>query len=167
MHAEVNNAMDRILPIDLERAQLRKSFRGYARKEVDMLLAGAAASMQQALVDNDRMRQEIEQLRAEVERTRLTENTLRDTLVLAQQAADDARNAAQKQAEAMIEQGRQSAITERSLAQQHLSELRWEIEKLKIEKNRFTDEFRSMLGRYERDLPAPTLVIVEGEAAEA
>src|SRR5688572_26263281 len=107
--------MDRILPIDLERAQLRKSFRGYARKEVDSLLAGAAASMQQALVDNDRLRQEIEQLRSEVERTRSTENALRDTLVLAQQAADDARNAAQKQAEAMVEEARQSSITERAL----------------------------------------------------
>jgi cell division initiation protein len=159
--------MDRILPIDLERAQLRKSFRGYAKKEVDTLLAGAAASMQQALVENDRLRQEIEQLRSEVERTRLTENTLRDTLVLAQQASDDARKAAQKQAEAMIEEGRQASITERALAQQHLSELRWEIEKLKIEKNRFTDEFRSMLARYERELPSPSLLVVEGEAAEA
>ncbi len=160
--------MDRILPIDLERAQLRKSIRGYARKDVDTLLVGAAASMQQALVDNDRLRQDVEQLRSEVERTRLTETTLRDTLVLAQKASDDVRNASQKQAEAMIEEGRQASITERALAQQHLSELRWEIEKLKIEKNRFAEEFRSMLARYERDLPAPALVVLEGDAqAEA
>ena len=65
--------MDRILPIDLERAQLRKSIRGYARKEVDALIAGAAQSMQQLLVDNDRLRQELDAAKAEVEKTRLME----------------------------------------------------------------------------------------------
>lgn len=157
--------MDRILPIDLERAQLRKSFRGYARKEVDALVHGAAQSLQQVLVENDRLRQDLELLRAEVERTRLAESTLKDALVLAQKAADDTRAAAQRQADAMIEEARNSAFAERGQQQQQLADLKWEIERTKVEKARFNDEFRSMLERYLRDIDPPTLTVIEGDAA--
>jgi cell division initiation protein len=159
--------MDRILPIDLERAQLRKSFRGYARKEVDTLLSGAADSMQQLLVENDRMRQEIEHLKVEVERVRQLESTIKDTLVLAQRAADDSKEAARREADAAIENARQIAVQERSQSQQQLSELKWELERLRIEKSRFTEEFRAMLERYQRELGPPALVVVDGDAMNA
>lgn len=159
--------MDRILPIDLERAQLRKSFRGYARKEVDALLSGAADSMQQLLVDNDRMRQEIDHLRVEVDRVRELESTIKDTLVLAQRAADDSKEAARREADAAIENARQIAVQEKSNSQQQVSELKWELEKLKIERGRFIEEFRAMLERYQRELGPPALVVVDGDAANA
>lgn len=158
--------MDRILPIDLERAQLRKSFRGYARKEVDTLLLGAAQSMQQLLVENDRLRQDVESLRSEVERNRLVESTLKDALVLAQKAADDTRAAAQKQAENLLEEARQAAVVERGQLQQQLSDLKWEIESVKVERSRFNDEFRMVLERYMRELqPPPSLTVIDGDAA--
>jgi cell division initiation protein len=159
--------MDRIYPIDLERAQLRKSFRGYARKEVDALLKGASESMQLTLQENERLKHEVEHLKVEVDRIRQVESTIKDTLVLAQKSAEDVRHATQRQADAMLEEARQAGLQERSSAQKELGELRWEIEKLRIDRNRFTEEFRSMLERYEREIGPPALLIVEGEASGA
>ncbi len=160
--------MDRIMPIDLERAQLRKSFRGYAVKEVDTLLQGAADTMQSLLVENDALKQEMERQRAELDRSRRQEDTLKDTLLLAQKAADDTRASAQRHADALLEEARNGALAERVAAQQAVSEMRWEVERVKAERKKFAEEFRSMLERYQRELNYPaSLTIVEGDAAAA
>ena len=157
--------MDRILPIDLERAQLRKSFRGYARKEVEALLKGASSTLQNLLVENDRLRIELEQAKAEVDRARTQENTLKDTLLLAQKAADDTRAAAQRQAENALEEARQAILAEKMAVQQQINEMTWEVEKIKADRQRFADEFRMMIERYQRDLEtSPKLMVVEGDA---
>ncbi|CAN5419107.1 hypothetical protein BH11ARM1_BH11ARM1_01900 [soil metagenome] len=152
--------MDRILPIDLERAQLRKSALGYAKKEVDTLIKGATESLQMALVENDRIKAELDQARSEVGRARTQEDTLKDTLVMAQKAADETRLAAQRSAEAIINEARNSANSQRLELEQALVDLKWEIEKLKMERDRFRDDFRSVLDRYQRDMVAETLTVV-------
>jgi cell division initiation protein len=160
--------MDRIMPIDLERAKLRKSIRGYSAKEVDKLLHDTALTLQELLVDNDHLRRELDSQKAELQRVRSQEDTLKEALLLAQKAADDTRTAAQVQASVIMEEARQSAQGERVAAQQKLTEMRWEIERLKIERQKFSEDFRAMLDRYGRDLDfLGSLTVVEGEAEEA
>lgn len=158
--------MDRIMPIDLERAQLRKSFRGYERVKVDALLTGAAESMQALLIENASLREKVEHQWQDLERTKLEENTLKDALILAQKAADETRAAAHKHADAILEEARQAALAERVSVQQQVSEMRWEIERLKSERRRFEEEFKSMLDRYLRDISTvPVLSVIEGNVA--
>lgn len=157
--------MDRILPIDLERARLRKSLFGYARKETDGLILGAAKTMEEVLVENDRLRQELDLFRLEIGRMRAQEDTLKDTLVVAQRAADDTRAAAQRTADAMIDEARLAAQSERQAAQEKLSELRWEIERLESDRRRFKEEFRHLLDRYrEEAVGEPALTILQESA---
>ncbi len=158
--------MDRILPIDLERAEIRKTFRGYDPQAVDELLRAAARTIEVQLIDNQQLREQNERQRFELERTRADETTLKDTLILAQKTADETRVAAQRHADAIIEEARQSALAERVACQQKLSEIRWEIERLRHEKTRFTDEMRDLLTRQLRQLDTsiPTLAVVEGDA---
>ena len=158
--------MDRIMPIDLERAKLRKSFRGYERVKVDALLAGAAESLQALLVENSNLREQVERQLRDLERTKIEENTLKDALLLCQKAADETRAAAHKHADAILEEARQSALAERIASQQQISEMRWDIERLRSERKRFEDEFKSMLDRYQRDISVtPIFRIVEGDVA--
>ena len=160
--------MDRIMPIDLERAKFRKSFRGYEPLSVDQLIKGSAESLQLLLVENASLREELERQRQELDRTRLQENTLKDALILAQKAADDTRAAAQKHGENIIDEARQAALAERAGVQQQVSELRWDLERLRSEKKHFEAEFKSMLDRYQRDLTVvPVLSVIEGDAKAA
>ena len=160
--------MDRILPIDLERAQLRKSLFGYRRGEADQMIAGAATTMHELLVENDRLRKELEVFRAEVSRSRAQEETLRDTLILAQRASDEMRAATQRSCDALLEEARLTAQQARQSAQEQLTELRWQIERLQADKKRFQDDLRLMLDRYRSGLnEEPSLTIVQGEATPA
>jgi len=160
--------MDRIMPIDLERVQLKKSFRGYETSAVDKLIKGSTESLQSLLIENAGLREEVERQRQELDRTRLQENTLKDALLLAQKAADETRAAAHRHAENIIEEARQAALAERIAMQQQVSELRWDFERLRTERKRFEDEFKGMLERYQRDIAVmPLLSGVQGDLQPA
>lgn len=144
------------MPIDLERAELRKKLWGYDRAEVERLINGAAKSLQEALMENVAIRQDLERLRAEVETVRRQEDTLRDVLVVAQRAADETRAVAHREAETILEEARQAAQAERNDTQRKLSETRWEIERLTTERQRVADELRVLLERHLRELDPPS-----------
>ena len=158
--------MDRLMPIDLERAQLKKSFRGYDRIKVDALLARASESLAALLIENSELREQVDRQWRDLERTKLEENTLKDALMLAQKTADETRAAAHKHAEAILEEARQAALAERVSCQQSVSEMRWEVERLKAERKHFEEDFKALLDRYQRDISVvPVLSVVEGTSA--
>jgi len=79
-----------ITPRELRDVEIRESFRGYSRDEVNELLERAAATIDAA---NERMQQLSERISAaqsETGHTRETEDILHRTLLLAQRAADEA-----------------------------------------------------------------------------
>ena len=158
--------MDRIMPIDLERAKLKKSLRGYDTRAVEELLARASQALQALLGENADLREQVEGQWRDLEKTKLEENTLKDALILAQKAADETRAAAQKHADAILEEARQSALAEKVAVQQQVSEMRWEIERMKIDRKRFEEDFKALLDRYQREMSGPTVIsVVDGAAA--
>jgi cell division initiation protein len=158
--------MDRIMPIDLERPELRMKFRGYDRASVDRLINGAAKTLQEVLMENAAIRQELERLRGEVDLVRQQEQTLKDVLVVAQRAAEETRAVAHRDAETILEEARQAAMAERMSTQQKLSETRWEIEQLRANRMRYADDFRALLERHQRELGHVVgLEVVVGEGA--
>lgn len=158
--------MDRIMPIDLERAEIRKTFRGYDPTTVDHLLRASARTIEGLLAETQQLREQNERQRFELDRTRADETTLKETLVLAQKTADETRASAQKHADAIIEEARQTALAERIACQQKLSEMRWEIEKLRHDRTRYAEEMREILNRQlrELDIQLPSLAVIEGQA---
>jgi cell division initiation protein len=152
------------MPIDLERVQLRKSFRGYETSSVDDLLKRTTDSLQSLLIENASLREEVERHKQELDRTRVQESTIKDALILAQRAADEARAAAQRHGENIIEEARQAALAERIAVQQQITEMRWDLERLRNDKKHFEADFQAVLSRYQRDLTVmPMLSVIEGE----
>jgi len=159
--------MDRIMPIDLEQPELRKKLRGYETTAVDRLLLGAAKSLQALLHENEALRLELDRQKSQLDSMRAQEQTLKEVLVVAQRAAEDTRSAAKMNAEATLEEARQSAMSEKMATQQKLSEIRWEIDRLKAERSRYADEFRSLLERHQRELAHIVgLTVVTGDAGD-
>jgi cell division initiation protein len=79
-----------ITPRELRDVEIRESFRGYSRDDVNELLERAAATLDAA---NERIQQMSERLstaQSETGHTRETEDILHRTLLLAQRAADEA-----------------------------------------------------------------------------
>lgn len=169
--------MDRIMPIDLERPDLRKRIRGYDVRAVDALLRGAARSLHEQRMENETLRERLASQTEELERVHGQERLMSDVLINAQRAADETRAAAQKHADAIIEEARLAALAERVSGQQQVSDIRYEIERLRAERARMEADTRSLLERMLRELgPAqitqavvesPTLTIIEGVADAA
>jgi cell division initiation protein len=130
--------MDRMMPIDLERADLRKRLRGYDPKTVDALRLQAAAEMELLRKELSEANAELDRLRAEVCGTRAMEETLKQALILAQKTADETRAQAHREADSIIHDARRKAAED-------LRELRMEADRLREDNAAFEASFRSTL----------------------
>ena len=159
--------MERMMPLDLEKAQLRTTFRGYDRMQVQALLQRAAKEMATLRSELDSLKNEISKQRQELEGFRTQENTLKEALVLAQRTADETRATAHKEADVIVEQARQKASGTEAQMQSNINDLRWELEKLRLERQRFLGTYRAMLETQLRDIAEMGgLAVVEGELTQ-
>lgn len=78
-----------VSPIDMRQRRFATAMRGYDRQEVTVFLTEAAIDYENALRDNDRLRQEIIRLKASLNQFRELEGSLKSTLMSAQKVADD------------------------------------------------------------------------------
>jgi len=162
--------LEKVTPIDLERAQLPRSFRGYSREAVDHILASASKQLEGQLVEIRRLQQVQRDTERDLETFRLQESTLRDAIVLAQKSADEARAVARKEAELIVEEAHLEAKEIRRSANEAVRALKWEIERLENEKADFLARFHTLLEEYRARLDAsstPTHAVLAVETPEA
>lgn len=158
--------MERIMPIDLERAQLRTRFRGFDRDQVQALLQRSAKEMSALRGDMDALTTENAKLQQEVQSFRTQENTLKEALILAQKTADDTRAAAHRESELIQERARQKASEVESQMQSRINDLRFELEQLRLEKQKFLSNYRAILEAQLRDIAEMGgYTVLEGDAA--
>ena len=76
-------------PIDMRQRKFSTAMRGYDREEVTAFLTEAAVDYENALRENDRLRQEIVRLKTSLNQFKELEGSLKSTLMSAQKVADD------------------------------------------------------------------------------
>jgi len=159
--------MERFTPIDLERTELKKSLNGYDRTQVQALLQRAAKEMSLLRGEVESLQTENAKLLRELETHRSQENTLKEALILAQRTADETRASASKEAALVVEEARQKAGDIEQQNQSKINDLRWELERLRLEKQKFLSQFRAMLEAQLRDVAElGGLAVVEGTLTE-
>ena len=123
-----------VSPLDLRQQQFRRAFRGFDKVEVTSLLLAAADDYEQALLETDRLRQELSRLEAVLKEHREHENGLKATLVTAQKLADDLKANAEEEARRIFRdaQGRSNFLLEKTRA--HLEDVEREIDGLKLKR---------------------------------
>lgn len=155
--------MERLKPIDLERAEFKKRLRGYDPVAVREILARCAREIEEQLVENREIREDNERLRAEVESFRAQEATLKEALLLAQRTADETKANAHKEADLILEGARRQAADLQRDLESKLNNVRWDLERVRLERQTFTASFRAMLEDYLRSLSEgePRLAVIE------
>lgn len=159
--------MERLKPIDLERTQLRRRFRGFDRDQVQHLIGQAANEIALLLHELGETRTDLELLRREVEGYRLQESALTEALVLAQRTADETRSLAHRDAEAIVDEARRRAEVIRRDAEAECEDVMRELERLRAEKSRFIRELRANLQAHLDGLEDRQPVIVTMPKAES
>jgi cell division initiation protein len=124
----------KVTPLDLRQQRFQTVMRGYDRGEVNAFLAEAADDYENALRENERLRQELSKAEAVLGEHRGQEKNLRNTLLTAQKLADDIKENAQQEAARIVREaeGRSELLLQRNQAR--VDEVQREIDGLRMKR---------------------------------
>nr|WP_320145623.1 DivIVA domain-containing protein [uncultured Anaeromusa sp.] len=88
-----------LTPLDIQNQEFRKTFRGYNEVEVDEFLEQVLHDYEELYRTNIDLRETTERLKSQIQYFQNLENTLHNTLVVAQEAAEEVKVNARKEAE--------------------------------------------------------------------
>lgn len=135
----------KVTPLDLRQQRFKTVMRGYDRGEVQAFLLEAAGDYENALRENDRLRQDVAKLDAVLGEHRGQERNLRNTLLTAQKLADEVKEQAQKEAGLILREaeGQRDLILQK--AQARLQDVQREIEALRMKRREVENEIEGLV----------------------
>ncbi|MGE0444888.1 MAG: DivIVA domain-containing protein [Vicinamibacterales bacterium] len=123
-----------VTPLDLRQAKFATAMRGFDKNEVSAFLLETADGYEQALRENERLRQELARAEGALAQSRELEGSLKNTLVSAQKVADDMRENAQREAALILE-----------TAQVRVEDIQREIEGLRLRRREVEAGIEAMI----------------------
>lgn len=91
-----------VTPLDIHQKQFRRALRGYDRQEVEAFLSLLAAEFEDLVKENMTLHEETRRKAEEIAEYRSRERSLQETLIAAQKASEEIREASRKEAEIAI-----------------------------------------------------------------
>lgn len=144
----------RLSSVDIHAREFRRAFRGYAPSDVAAFCEQAADSFEEMQIELAELRKESEQLRRAVEHYKAIEKNLNDALVLAQRAAEDVCSSAAREADMTIRRAENQAAEILATARAQRVELERELAELAELRERFLDDFATLLSGFARRIEA-------------
>ena len=135
----------RITAMDINNKEFKKVLRGYNADEVDEFLDSVSEEYEIVYKENSNLKEKISFLEEKLEHHVTIESTIQNTLVLAQNAAEQAKICAQKESELIIKNANDSS--QRLLDKSHSDVLKIndQYDKTKQEFAKFRTKFRSFM----------------------
>lgn len=135
----------RISPLDVRSQDFRKSLRGYDPEEVRAFLDAIADTMEDILKEKETAEADLIALKTKVEAFTEMEISLRDAMVAAQKAGDEARVNAQRNAELMIREAELEVRQRIADAKRRVDDIFRTRDTIKAEMSAFVPRLRSLL----------------------
>lgn len=135
-----------ITPLDIENKRFsKKTLNGYNPEEVDDFLDELTKCYSEIYRKVNDSEKEVEDMKTKLEHYTKIEATLQNTLVFAQSAADETKNAAQKQAEQIIKEAEGNAKQLASNLDTEIAEKKKELEDVKKQFDVYKAKMESLL----------------------
>ncbi len=135
----------KMTPLDIRKQSFRRGFRGYDQDEVQAFLEMIAEEFERLNGENIELREQEAALQSEVARYRKMEQTLQEMLHTAQQAADDVRENARKEARLMVKEAEILGNRAVEKARVQVQTIRSEIVDLKNQRDMFVARFQALV----------------------
>lgn len=139
-------------PLDIQRREFEKAFRGLEEADVRAFLHELASEWEELQVENNRLREEILDLRERTRQYADQDRIFRETLLQAQRTREDVLSTANRERELMLKEARFKADEIIRNAQTHVVELETQTRNLKLERMRYLESLESLLDRTRRFL---------------
>lgn len=135
----------KITPLDLRKPDFKRTFKGYDVDEVREMLSSAADTLEEVIRENMDLKTRLAEMNERLKNFQNLENTLNETLILAQKAGESARQASQREAEMIVAKAEVEADRMLDAARARLRELKFEIERLDEQRQSYLVKMRSMV----------------------
>lgn len=134
-----------LTPLDIQKKEFRRRLRGYCEDEVDEFLDQILEDYEMLYRQNASLKDEASHLKEETDRYQNLEDTLRNTLVLSQKAADETRANAQKEAELIRAEAQAKARILEEEGRRCLAELTTQLRELQAKVEEYKAQSKAML----------------------
>lgn len=139
-------------PLDIQRREFEKAFRGIEEAEVRAFLHEIAAEWEEVLSENQKLKEEILDSRERLRQYQDQDRIFRETLLQAQRTREDVLDGANREKELLIREAQFKAEEIIREAQQHVVEMEVQLRNLKMERIRFLRELESLMDRTRRHI---------------
>jgi len=137
-----------LTPLDVHQKEFRRAFRGYSEIEVDEFLDEIVRELEGLLKENTAYKEQLAAAGEELRHYKNIEETLQNTLVVAQEAAESLRANAKKEADVILMEARANADRLMKESQERVREVMQELESLKRERTAFLAKCKAFARTY-------------------
>jgi cell division initiation protein len=137
--------MEKITPVDIQHKSFKKALQGYERADVDKFLDEIIETLEDEAQQRAALEAEIADLKERVSHFKAIEESLQNTLVLAQRTADEVKASAHKEADLIREQARLANEREIAGYSNTISDVRREQQRALEATEKAKSELRSLL----------------------
>ena len=135
----------KLTPMDISNKEFKKGFRGYDSDEVDEFINDVIENYEELYKENSRLKENLSRVNEKLEHYVKIENTIQNTLLLAQNAAEQARESSQKESDMILKNANESAKRIIDKAHNDVISINDEYEKVKQEFIKFRAKFRNFM----------------------
>lgn len=135
----------KLTPMDISNKEFKKGFRGYDVEEVDEFINEIIENYEEIYKENSRLKENLSRVNEKLEHYVKIENTIQNTLLLAQNAAEQAREASQKESDMILKNANEAAKKILDKAHNDVISINDEYEKVKQEFIKFRAKFRNFM----------------------
>ncbi len=135
----------RMTSMDINNKEFKKSLRGYNADEVDEFLDKVAEEYEFMYKENSTLKEKSNFLQEKLEHHVKIESTIQNTLVLAQNASEQAKSSAQRESELIIKSANDSSQKMLDKAHEDVLKINDEYDRTKQEFAKFRTRFRSFM----------------------
>jgi cell division initiation protein len=135
----------KITPVDIQHKTFKKALQGYDRADVDAFLDEIIETLEDDAQQRAALEAEIADLKERVSHFKAMEESLQNTLVLAQRTADEVKASAHKEADLIREQARLAGEREIAGYNDAIADVRREHQRALEEAEKARSELRSLL----------------------
>ena len=135
----------KLTPMDIKNKEFKKGLRGYSIDEVDDFIEELFENYEGLYKENSRLKESLNVSNEKNEHYSKIEATIQNTLILAQNAADQAKQTSEKQAELILSNANDTAKKILDKAHNDVVSINDEYEKVKEEFIKFRAKFRGFM----------------------
>jgi len=155
--------MNKITPVDIQHKSFKKALQGYDRADVDGFLDEVIETLEDEAQQRAALEAEIADLKERISHFKAMEESLQNTLVLAQRTADEVKASAHKEADLIREQARMAGEREIAGYNDAIADVRREHQRAVEAAEKARSELRSLLMTHLALLERGDVAKVNGE----